>query len=135
VIRWSGAAHPYLALFDGATPLALYHTKRLANRAQRLMLYARDRGCTRPGCTTPAYHCQVHHLTAWQTCHSTHITNLALACGIHNRLADKGWTTHTTSRGHTQWLPPTHLDHGQPRINTFHHPERRYPPNEDDDVP
>ncbi|WP_373878433.1 hypothetical protein, partial [Mycobacterium kiyosense] len=36
---------------------------------------------------------------------------------------------------HTQWLPPTHLDHGQPRINTFHHPERRYPPNEDDDVP
>ncbi|GLD26718.1 hypothetical protein Mkiyose1665_23610 [Mycobacterium kiyosense] len=135
VIRWSGAAHPYLALFDGATPLALYHTKRLANRAQRLMLYARDRGCTRPGCTAAAYHTEVHHLTAWHTCLSTHITNLALACGIHNRLAEHGWTTRTNHRGLIEWLPPAHHDRGQPRVNTIHHPERLFAPDEDNDDP
>jgi hypothetical protein len=42
VIRLAGHAHHYLALFDGAKPLALYHTKRLASPAQRIMLYARD---------------------------------------------------------------------------------------------
>ncbi|WP_370499416.1 hypothetical protein, partial [Mycobacterium sp. pR1184] len=26
--------------------------------------------------------------------------------------------------GHTQWIPPPHLDRGQPRTNTYHHPER-----------
>ena len=24
----------------------------------------------------------------------------------------------------TQWIPPPHLDHGQARINDYHHPER-----------
>ncbi|WP_438502196.1 hypothetical protein, partial [Mycobacterium arosiense] len=23
-----------------------------------------------------------------------------------------------------QWIPPPHLDRGQPRTNTFHHPEK-----------
>ncbi|WP_152406549.1 DUF222 domain-containing protein, partial [Mycobacterium tuberculosis] len=49
LIRMASNAHHYLALFDGAKPLALYHTKRLASPAQRIMLYAKDRGCSRPG--------------------------------------------------------------------------------------
>ncbi|KAA1251721.1 DUF222 domain-containing protein [Mycobacterium simiae] len=53
----------YLALFDDGKPLALYHAKRLACPAQRIMLYAKDRGCTKPGCDAPAYHSQVHHVT------------------------------------------------------------------------
>ncbi|WP_156767073.1 HNH endonuclease signature motif containing protein, partial [Mycobacterium sp. E796] len=81
VIRWAGHAHHYLAIFDQAKPLALYHTKRLASPAQRLMLYARDRGCTKPGCTAPAYHSQVHHLRGWTTTHRTDIDDLTLACG------------------------------------------------------
>ncbi|MET2769301.1 DUF222 domain-containing protein, partial [Mycobacterium tuberculosis] len=40
LIRMASNAHHYLALFDGAKPLALYHTKRLASPAQRIMLYA-----------------------------------------------------------------------------------------------
>jgi hypothetical protein len=39
VIRWASHAHHYLALFDNGKPLALYHTKRLASPAQRIMLY------------------------------------------------------------------------------------------------
>ena len=43
VIRMTGDAHHYLAIFDGAKPLALYHTKRLASPAQRIMLLAAPR--------------------------------------------------------------------------------------------
>jgi hypothetical protein len=51
LVRMAGHAHHYLAIFDNGKPLALYHAKRLASPAQRIMLYAKDRGCTRPGCT------------------------------------------------------------------------------------
>jgi hypothetical protein len=56
VIRWASDAHHYLAIFDDGKPLALHHTKCLASPAQRIMLYAKDRGCTKPGCDAPAYH-------------------------------------------------------------------------------
>jgi len=47
---WLSASHPVLCLFatDGQ-PLHLGRGVRLASAAQRLALYARDRGCTRPG--------------------------------------------------------------------------------------
>jgi hypothetical protein len=134
VIRWAGHAHHYLAIFDGSKPLALYHTKRLASPAQRIMLHAKDRGCTKPGCDAPAYHSQVHHIQGWTTTRRTDIDDLTLACGPDNRLAEEGWTTRTNTRGETEWIPPPHLDHGQPRTNSFHHPERMLR-GEDDDEP
>ncbi|MEE6175186.1 HNH endonuclease signature motif containing protein [Mycobacterium sp. 050134] len=124
VIRWACHAHHYLAIFDQGRSLALYHTKRLASPAQRIMLYAKDRGCTKPGCDAPAYHTQVHHVTGWTATRRTDIDDLTLACGPDNRFAEQGWTTRTNARGQTDWIPPPHLDHGQPRTNTFHHPER-----------
>jgi hypothetical protein len=133
VIRWAGHSHHYLAIFDGAKPLALYHTKRLASPAQRIMLHAKDRGCTKPGCTAPAYHSEVHHVSGWTTTHCTDITDLTLACGPHNRLVEKGWTTRTTAKGDTEWLSPAHLDHGQPRTNSFHHPEKLLRDGDDDE--
>ncbi|OMC43669.1 hypothetical protein A5745_17490 [Mycobacterium sp. IS-2888] len=134
VIRMAGHAHHYLAIFDRAKPLALHHTKRLASPAQRIMLYARDRGCTRPGCDAPAYHSQVHHVRGWARTRRTDIDDLTLACGPDNRLVEKGWTTRTNARGHTEWIPPPHLDRGQPRTNAFHHPER-FLRGQDDDEP
>ncbi len=131
VIRLASHAHHYLAIFDKGKALALYHTKRLASPAQRIMLYAKDRGCTKPGCPAPAYHCQAHHVQGWQATQCTDIDDLALACGIDNRLAENGWTTRKNARGDTEWIPPPHLDHGQPRINTFHHPEKLL--HDDDD--
>ncbi|WP_412768727.1 HNH endonuclease signature motif containing protein [Mycobacterium canetti] len=88
------------------------------------MLFARDRGCTKPGCDAPAYHSQAHHVQGWASTRRTDITDLTLACGPDNRLAEKGWITRKNTHGDTEWLPPAHLDHGQPRINTFHHPEK-----------
>jgi Domain of unknown function (DUF222)/HNH endonuclease len=132
VIRMASHAHHYLAIFDRGKALALYHTKRLASRAQRIMLYAKDRGCSKPGCDAPAYHSQVHHIQGWAATGRTDINDLTLACGPDNRLVEKGWTTRTNARGDTEWLPPAHLDFGQPRVNTFHHPAKLLAPDDDD---
>jgi hypothetical protein len=125
VIRLARHAHHYLAIFDKGKALALYHTKRLASPAQRIVLYAKDRGCSAPGCATPGYYCEVHHVTEWATCHATDVNDLTFACGPQHRLLQPGgWTTRKNARGDTEWLPPPHLDRGRPRINTFHHPEK-----------
>lgn len=134
LLRLASHAHHYLALFDSAKPLALYHTKRVASPAQRIMLYAKDRGCSRPGCDAPAYHSQVHHVRGWTTNRRTDIDELTLACGVDNRLVETGWTTRKNAKGDTEWLPPPHLDRGQPRVNTFHHPEKLLG-DPDDEVP
>jgi Domain of unknown function (DUF222) len=134
VIRWACHAHHYLAIFDKGKALALHHAKRLASPAQRIVLYAKDRGCTKPGCDAPACHSQVHHVRGWTTTRRTDIDDLTLACGPDNRLAEQGWTTRTNARGETEWIPPPHLDRGQPRTNPYHHPER-FRQDTDDDEP
>jgi hypothetical protein len=110
VIRQASAAHHYLAVFDGHTeePLYLGRAKRLASRGQRLMLYARDRGCTRPGCTAPAYWCEAHHDDGWAAGGApTDITTLSLACPSDNKLIENtGWTTRKRADGRTEWIPP-----------------------------
>ena len=85
VIRMARHAHHYLAVFDKGKALALYHTKRLASPGQRIVLYAKDRGCTAPGCDVPGYHCEVHHVTDYAKCHTTDINDLTFACGPHHR--------------------------------------------------
>jgi hypothetical protein len=42
VLRMASHAHHYLAIFDNGKALALYHTRRLASPAQRIMLYANE---------------------------------------------------------------------------------------------
>ncbi len=124
VIRIARHAHHYLAIFDNAKPIALYHTKRLASPGQRIVLYAKDRGCTAPGCDVAGYWCEVHHIEEWATTHRTDINKLTLTCGPNHKLMEQGWTTRKRANGDTEWIPPPHLDHGQPRTNNFHHPEK-----------
>jgi hypothetical protein len=40
--------------------------------------------------------------------------------------------TCTNHYGDTEWIPPPHLDYGQPRVNGFHHPEKLLRDDEDD---
>ncbi|MGB3483656.1 MAG: HNH endonuclease signature motif containing protein [Mycobacterium sp.] len=136
VLRLTSHAYLYLALFDGkGIPLHLGRTRRTASPGQRIVLHAQHRGCTAPGCTTPGYRTQVHHANRdWKDGGLTDIEDLTLACGPHNRLIENtGWTTRNrTSDGITEWLPPPHLDNGQPRTNTYHHPNRILTPNGED---
>lgn len=132
VIRLARHAHHYLAIFDKGIALALYHTKRLASRGQRIVLYAKDRGCSHPGCDVSGYYCEVHHVTSYATRPSTDIDELTFACGGHHPLAEKGWTTRKRVNGDTEWIPPPHLDRDQSRVNTFHHPEKLLAEDDDD---
>jgi len=136
VIRLARHARHYLAIFDKGKALALYHMKRLASPGQRIVLYAKDRGCSAPGCTVPGYYSEVHHVTDWAKCRRTDVDGITFACGPHHRmLKPGGWTTRKNAKGDTEWLPPPHLDRGQPRSNNFHHPEKLLRGNDDDDEP
>jgi Domain of unknown function (DUF222) len=134
VIRLARHAHHYLAIFDKGKALALYHSKRLASPGQRIVLYAKDRGCTRPGCDVPGYNCEVHHIHEWASTHCTDVNTLALACGADHPLVEPGgWTTRKRHDGTTEWIPPPHLDYGQPRTNTYWHPEKLLADGDDED--
>jgi hypothetical protein len=136
VIRMAAHAYNYLLIFDDATRCELYkgRTTRLATPAQRLVLYAIERGCSHPGCDIPPYWCQVHHATKdFAKGGQTNIDEETLACGPHNRdVKDSGWSTRKRKDGTTEWIPPPHLDRGQRRTNNFHHPERMLPADKDD---
>ena len=122
-------------MFDRATgsALDLFRTRRVASAAQRIMLIARDGGCTKPGCPVGAYGCQVHHVTQdWAQGGLTNIDDLGLACPPDNRaVAPGGWTTSMSPRHDVEWTPPPNLDTGQTRINTHHTPERLLRPEDD----
>ena len=135
VIRLARHSRHYLAIFDKGKTLALYHTKRLASPAQRIVLYAKDRGCSAPGCTVGGYYCEVHHVIPYAKSGTTGIDDLTFGCGGHHPITEKGWTTRKNANGDTEWIPPKHLERGQPRTNTYWHPEKllRHEDDEDDD--
>ena len=125
VIRLASHAYHYLAIFDKGKALALYHTKRLASPARRICaLRQRPWGGSFPNCDVPGYLTEVHHVPPLGQTHTTDINDLTLACGPNHKLAEQGWTTRKNAQGDTEWIPPPHLDYGQPRTNTFHHPEK-----------
>jgi uncharacterized protein DUF222 len=126
LIRMASHAYHYLAVFDEHEdrPLYLARSRRIASADQRLVLYAKDRGCTAPGCNVPAYWTEVHHDDEWARGGLTNIDKLTLACKPDHKLVDKGWRTIKLVNGRTQWIPPPHLEHGQARTNDYHHPER-----------
>jgi hypothetical protein len=71
------------------------------------------------------YWCEVHHVDDWASTHSTDINTLTLTCGGDHPLGELGgWVTRKRKDGATEWIPPPHLDYGQPRTNMFHHPEK-----------
>ncbi len=136
LIRMAARAHHYLYIYDKHTGQSLYlaRTKRLASAAQRIVLHARDRGCTRPGCTAPGYWCQAHHaVTDWTDGGQTNVDDMTLACPQDHRMLDTtGWRTRKNKKNQTEWHPPPDLDTSQDRVNGYHHPERYLLPEDDD---
>ena len=134
VLRLAAHAHHYLAVFDRATgsALNLFRARRVATPAQRIMLIARDGGCTKPCCTVGAYGSQAHHARQdWADGGNTNVDDLTLACGVNNRMVGPhGWTTRLNDHHQVEWIPPPHLDTGQARINYHHQPEKLLHPQE-----
>lgn len=133
-IRMASHAHQYLVIFDDRDGRALYlaRSKRLATADQRIVLIARDRGCTFPACTRPATWSQVHHIDEWADGGHTDIDSLTFGCDLHHPLVGKGpnnWATTTTGPDHpqpgrTQWHPPDTVDPDRRGIvNHYHHPQ------------
>jgi hypothetical protein len=122
LIRMAATAIHYLAVFDNHTerPLYLGRQKRIATGDQRLICHARDRGCTRPNCLEPGYHCEVHHAPDWSRGGQTDADKLFFACGPDHGAASRG-ELHTvvTDTGRLGWTDGT----GPPEINHAHHPD------------
>ena len=126
LIRMASHSWHYLAVFDQHTgrPLYLGRSKRIASADQRIVLHAKDRGCTAPGCHVPGYLCETHHVDEWVDGGLTNIDTLTFACGPHHRLLKPGgWKTRKRKDGSTEWLPPPHTSL-RGGTNDFHHPER-----------
>ncbi|OBG29647.1 13E12 repeat family protein [Mycobacterium sp. 852002-51057_SCH5723018] len=122
LIRMAAKAIHYLAVFDDHTsrPLYLGRQKRIATADQRLICYARDRGCTRPNCLESGYRCEVHHAPDWAKGGRTDADKLYFACDCDHGGASRGeWHTVVTNSGRLGWTDGT----GPPRINHAHHPE------------
>ena len=89
----------------------------VGERLAVIFWYAKDRGCTRPGCDVPGYWSEVHHVEEWATTHCTDVNTLALACGSdHPLVKPGGWVTRKRKDGNTEWIPPPHLDYGHQRL-------------------
>ncbi|MGB9302706.1 MAG: HNH endonuclease signature motif containing protein [Mycobacterium sp.] len=127
LIRMASHAYHYLAVFDEHSnrPLYLGRTRRIASPDQRIVLHAKDRGCTHPGCDVPGYLTEVHHVDEWAAGGSTNVDKLTFACKPHHLLIDKGWKTRKLGDGRTEWIPPPHLDTGA-RTNNYHHTDRLF---------
>lgn len=138
VIRMASHARHYLRVYDKHTGRELYlgETKRIASPAQRIVLHAKDRGCTRPGCTAPGYLAEVHHISGWAQTKRTDIDDLTFVCKSDHKLLDeKGWTVRKNADGVTEWIPPPQLDFGKPTTNGYWHPERYFRLDDDADDP
>jgi len=123
-MRWIGTASRSPNSSKG---WAGWKPHRIATADQRIVLHAKDRGCTAPGCDMPGYLSEVHHVDEWADGGLTNIDGLTFACyGDHKLLRPGGWRTRKLKDGSTQWVPPPHLPLPA-GINTYHHPERMLP--------
>lgn len=131
LVKIAADSVPYLAVFSKATgqPLYLGRAHRLASRAQRLAVFARDRGCTAPGCTRPFTQTQMHHMPDWQDGGPTDIDHLGGACGQHNRWNGKNpgdWEstvlTDGPDKGRVGWRPAGRA--GPWIVNPLFHPDK-----------
>jgi hypothetical protein len=122
LIRMASKAIHYLAVFDDHSerPLYLGRQKRVATVDQRLICYARDRGCTRPNCLVSGYRCEVHHSPDWLHGGRTDADKLYFACGPNHGMASRGeLRTVVTASGRLGWTDGS----GPPEINHAHHPD------------
>ncbi|MFZ2512023.1 MAG: DUF222 domain-containing protein [Gordonia sp. (in: high G+C Gram-positive bacteria)] len=138
LIELAADATPHLAVFRHHTREALYlgrgKKNRFANKAQRLMLFARDGGCTASACDAPFVRTEAHHSPDWAPSGPmpqggrTDIDAIGSCCGGHNRWVGPKigqWETLVLTSGpnagRMAWRPTG--TRGPWALNPTHHPE------------
>ncbi|MFZ2511563.1 MAG: DUF222 domain-containing protein, partial [Gordonia sp. (in: high G+C Gram-positive bacteria)] len=132
LIELAADATPHLAVFRHHTREALYlgrgKKNRFANKAQRLMLFARDGGCTASACDAPFIRTEAHHSPDWAQGGRTDIDTIGSCCGGHNRWVGPNvgqWETVILATGpnagRMAWRPTG--TQGPWELNPTHHPE------------
>ncbi len=113
------------AFFDTRSqPLWVGRNSRIATRAQRMALFARDRGCI--GCDADPQWCQAHHIVPWQAQGPTNIDNMCLLCSrCHHQIHDNGWQIRQTPEGKHVMLPPTRRNRPPLPVNIPPHRRRK----------
>ena len=93
---------------DKPVILAMGRETRLASRAQRRALAARDGCCVFPGCDMPTSWCDAHHVIAWEAGGDTDMENLALLCRYHHGVSHRRRWAMTANVDQTfTWTTPT----------------------------
>jgi hypothetical protein len=122
-LTWSGGDAEILAVAVNSMRAITHYgdAHRIFTRNQRLVMAARDGGCTFPGCPEPLGRCQADHVTRWEHHGRTRVDNGALRCRYHHRTAEQhGWQP-TMINGRPHWIPPKWIDPAQrPVRNTLH---------------
>jgi len=123
-LKLAAGGHVLPMILDDAGGILAYgNGRRLASTGMRRAVFARDRGCTFPGCPRSAAQSEIHHATDWVRGGGTDLDNLAIAYSYHNNFAPKqGWRT-VLINGIPHWQPPPWHANQQPQRNYLHHPE------------
>lgn len=74
---------------ENGKPLDVGRKQRIVSTPLRRALYARDRGCTFPGCHRRRY-CEGHHVEHWINGGETAPGNMTLLCTHHHGLSHRG---------------------------------------------
>jgi hypothetical protein len=84
---------------DRGTPLDVGRKQRTVSTPLKRALWARDRGCSFPGCHKTRY-VDAHHIHHWADGGDTSLENLTLLCTHHHTLLHEGgFTIHRDSTG------------------------------------
>jgi hypothetical protein len=74
---------------ERGTPLDVGRKQRVVSTPLKRALWARDRGCTFPGCANKRF-VDAHHIEHWADEGDTSLENLTLLCTYHHRLLHEG---------------------------------------------
>ena len=84
-------------------PLNVGRKRRLVDNELRRAVIHRDKHCTYAGCDRPPVMCEVHHLIPWYLGGETSLTNSALLCDTHHRIAHRDHLTGTATGTSATW--------------------------------
>ena len=121
--RWlDPKAKAILVLLSKTKGVVAYSDQqRLFTEQQRLAMFARDKGCSYPGCDAPFAWTQAHHITDYAITRRTSVDDGTLVCTANHALFEQmGWQS-IMLNDLPHWVPPPWVDREQrPRRNTMH---------------